>query len=146
MPTAGRLVGAIVFGFTGAAAAFVGLPTLPEQVLPGYLLPFSAAVGVWQGWSLMGPKVGGSFSMAITQGIATVAVMILTVIFCVASWDMIERSMELRYDGPGEAVLDVANLMWYYLKLMAVPQVIGVLALGAILGSVLINIASRIWK
>ncbi len=146
MPTAGRLVGAIVFGATGAGAAFVGIPTLPEEVLPGYLFPFSTIVGGWQGWSLMGPKAGGRFSMAITQGIATVVVMTLTVIFFVAGWDMIERSMRLRYDGPGAAVLDVANLMWEYVKMMVVPQVIGVLALGATLGSILVNIAARIWK
>lgn len=44
MPTAGRLVGAIVFGATGAGAAFVGIPTLPVEVLRGYLLPFSTIV------------------------------------------------------------------------------------------------------
>lgn len=54
--------------------------------------------------------------------------------------------MRLRYDGPGAAVLDVANLMWEYVKMMVVPQVIGVLALGATLGSILVNIAARIWK
>ena len=146
MPTAGRLVGAIIFGATGAGAAFVGIPTLPEEVLPGYLLPFAAVVGVWQGWSLMGPKAGGRMSLAITQGIATVAVMIVTVIFGVSAWDMVARSMKLRYDGPGEAVLDVANLMWFYGQLMNQPLVWAVLAAGAFIGSIIVNFAARIWK
>ena len=152
MPTAGRLVAAIVFGATGAAAAFVGIPTLPEGMIAGYLLPFSTLVGVWLGWSLMGPKAGGRLSIAITQGIATVVVMVVMVIFFVAAWDMVERSMRLRYDGPGEAVLDTANLFWDYLQMMVRQPLMGpqpvlyVLAIGAIAGSVLINIAARIWK
>jgi hypothetical protein len=152
MPTAGRLVAAIVFGATGAGAAFVGIPTLPEGMIAGYLLPFSTLVGVWLGWSLMGPKAGGRLSIAITQGIATVVVMVVTVIFFVAAWDMVERSMRLRYKGPGEAVLDIANLFWDYLRMMFSQPLIGpqpvlsVLAIGAIVGSVLINIAARIWK
>jgi hypothetical protein len=100
----------------------------------------------------MGPKAGGRLSIAITQGIATVVVMVVTVIFFVAAWDMVERSMRLRYKGPGEAVLDTANLFWDYLQMMFSQPLIGpqpvlaVLAIGAIVGSVLINIAARIWK
>ncbi len=146
MPTAGRLFGAIVFGATGGGAAYVGIPTLPEEVVPGYLLPFSAVVGVWLGWSLMGAKAGQRWAVAVTQGIATVVMMTVTVIFGVAFWDMIERSMRLRYDGPGEAVLDTANLMWFYAQFLAVAPVIGVLVLGATLGASLVNIAGRIWK
>ena len=147
MPTAGRLVGAIVFGATGAGAAFVGVPTLPEGTLPGYLVPFAGVVGIWQGWSLMGPKAGARTSLAITQGIATVAVMIVTVLLFVSCWDVIERSMRLRYDGPGEALLDVANLFWKHLQLlMAAPMSLAVLALGATVGAILVNIAARLWK
>ena len=146
MPTAGRLFGALVFGATGAGAAWIGLPSLPDEVVPGYLVPFSGAVGVWLGWSLMGPKASARWSVAVTQGIGTVLMMVLAVIFGVSVWDMIARSMRLRYDGPGEAVLDTARLMWDYAQLLAVPEVIGVLALGATLGATLVNIAGRIWK
>lgn len=146
MPTAGRLVGSIVFGATGAGAAIVGIPTLPEGMIHGYLVPFSGLVGVWLGWSLMGSKAGSRLSLAVTQGIATVAVMVLTVIFFVATWDMVERSMKLRYDGPGEAVLDVANLMVDYGRLLLVPNVLAVLAIGATFGAVIVNVAGRIWK
>lgn len=152
MPTAGRLVGAVIFGATGAAAAATGVPTLPEGTITTYFIPFSALTGIWLGWSLMGSKAGGRLSIAITQGVATIIVMVVTVLFFVAGWEMVERSMKLRYSGPGEAVLDTANLFWDYMQMMVVPPLLGpqpvlaVLAFGAIFGAILTNIAGRIWK
>lgn len=146
MPTAGRLVAALCFGAMGAIAAFVGIPTLPEGTIIGYFVPFAGTTGVWLGWSLMGPKAGGRFSIALTQAIATTAVMIVFVILCISGWDMVERSMRLRYDGPGEALLDTANLFWGYLQWMAVAPVLQVLLIGTLASGIVTNIAARLWK
>ncbi len=147
MPTAAKLVGAVVFGGVGAAAAWLGIPTLPEEVPPGYLLPLSAGLGVWLGWTLMGRNAGrAGRTVAINYGIATVIVMVVAAIFSIAFWEMIERSMRLRYDGPGEAVLDVANLIVFYGKFLFVTPVLMVLALGAVLGGVIVHAVSRLWR
>ncbi len=146
MPTAGRLVAAVCFGVMGSVAAFVGIPTLPEGTITGYFVPFAGLTGIWLGWSLMGPKAGGRFALAMTQAIATTVVMIVVVILGISGWDMVERSMRLRYDGPGEAVLDTANLFWGYLQWMAVAPVIQALLIGTLVSAILTNIAARIWK
>ncbi len=146
MPTAAKLAGALVFGGCGALAALLGIPTLPDEVVPGYLLPLSGVTGLWLGWALMGRSPGRNIAQAITNGAATVIAMVLFVLVSISCWEMIERSMRLRYDGPGEAVLDVANLLVYYAGFLAVPGVIAVLAIGASLGSVVVLAVSRIWK
>lgn len=146
MPTAAKLVGALSYGAIGGAAAVQGVPTLPPEVVPGYLVPLSAIMGLWCGWSMIGRSKPGSVSVTLTQSVVTLGVMVVAVLLAVSCWDMVARSMRLRYDGPGEAVLDVANLFVGYGQLMLVPPVLTVLALGAVIGAALVAFAARVWR
>ena len=146
MPTASKLAGAVVFGCVGATAAWLGIPTLPEEVIPGYLLPVSTGLGIWIGWVIIGRNPGITFAQTITQGIATIVVMVAALLFLVSSWEMIERSMRLYYDGPGEAVLDIARLLVFYGKLLLVSPVLVTLALGATFGALIVRSVGRIWS
>lgn len=145
MPTGSKLVGAVTYAGIGALAAYQGVPTLPDEYVPGYLVPLSAGVGVWLGWSLIGKSKLGNFASSITQSVVTLGCMAVVTLLAISCWDMIERSMRLRYDGPGEAVLDVANLFVDYGSLMFVQPVMQVLGIGALVGAVFVRMAGKRW-
>ncbi len=146
MPTASKLVGAIAYGAIGAFAAYQGVPTLPDEVVPGYLIPLSGAMGVWLGWALIGKSKRGNFAQTFTQSVVTLGCMVFMVLFSVSCWDMIVRSMRLRYDGPGEAILDVSNLFVDNLQLLMVMPVLQVLGAGAVIGAILVRVAGARWS
>ena len=146
MPTGQKLVGAIVYGAIGGLAAYQGVPTLPEEHIPGYLIPLCVGIGIWLGWSMIGRARHYNFANSITQSVVTLGCMAVMILLSISCWEMIERSMRLRYDGPGEAVLDVANLFVDYGKLMLVEPVLVVLGTGALVGAVLVKIAGRRWS
>jgi hypothetical protein len=52
----------------------------------------------------------------------------------------------MLYDGPMEAVLGVFEIMLDYGRMMLQPDVLGVLAVGGILGGMLAEWAGRRWS
>jgi hypothetical protein len=88
---------------------------------------------------------GKGYSAAIGSGVrtaVTVAVLALTLFSIV---EMLRRSVRLRYDGPGEALAGMLELMWDYGSLMMVPSVLGVLAAGAVIGGIASEWAKSHW-
>ena len=146
MPTAAKLVGAIAYGGIGGLSALRGVPTLPDEIVPGYLVPLSACVGVWLGWSMIGRAAQRGLATAFTQSVVTLGSMAVVILLAISCWEMVERSMRLRYDGPGEAVLDVANLFVKFGALMMVAPVWQVLGAGAVIGALVVRFAGGRWS
>ncbi|MEM9756082.1 MAG: TrgA family protein [Pseudomonadota bacterium] len=73
MPTAARLVAAVLY----ALIAFFAASAIPETLtnssitLPDYFAPSIMAIGVWQGWMVLGKQVGRGYTAAIGNGIRT---------------------------------------------------------------------------
>ncbi|HEX9859354.1 MAG TPA: TrgA family protein, partial [Paracoccaceae bacterium] len=59
---------------------------------------------------------------------------------------MILRSMDLRYDGPMEALTATVDLMLEHGVQMATPKVLGTLFLGGLLGGLLAEWAGKRWR
>ena len=59
---------------------------------------------------------------------------------------MVDRSMKMMYDGPMEAVLGTFQLMFEYGKKMLVPEVIGAVLVGGVLGGWCAEWAGKRWR
>jgi hypothetical protein len=135
MPTAAKLVAAVLFAIVGAIAAHLYLPTLPEGTPPGYLREVSAGVGLICGWRVMGRRVGKGMGEAAGSGIVTSVVMLFWVLLIFSTQTMIHRSMRSLYDGPMDALLGVLSLMYDYgLNLAAPATPVALLVGGMVAG------------
>lgn len=143
MPTGAKLFGAIIFCLTGALAAWIGIPGLPDERAPGVLVPLSALTGIWFGWRLAGAHAGRSLRRSFALSVRTVTLMMLTTLFLIAGEEAYQRSIKLRYDGPIEAVTDIANLMLFFGAMAIQGPVFTVLGLGVLIGTVFVRWAGR---
>ncbi|WP_292965274.1 TrgA family protein [Novosphingobium sp. UBA1939] len=143
MPTASKLVAAVLFAIVGAVAAHLFLPTLPEGTPPGYLREVSAAVGAFWGWRTMGRRVGKGMGEAAGSGIVTSVVMLFWVMLLFSVYLMIRRSMRGLFDGPMDALLGVLNIMYDYGHNLLAPGTPIALIVGGILAGWLTEITYK---
>jgi hypothetical protein len=147
MPTAAKLAAAIVFAIVGWIAANYFVPALGEDTQVGLFREVVALIGVFVGWRVMGPSVGKGYFEAAGSGLKTSVVYVFFALLLFSIYEMIQLSMSARgYDGPMEAVLDIFNLMLEHGLEMLTPEVIGTLVIGGILGGVITERTSKIWR
>jgi hypothetical protein len=145
MPTAAKLVAAVLFALLAAAGAVVYIPLLPEGTQTGWLIPGCAGLGLISGWLVMGPNVGRSYAEAVATGFRAIITAVFFAVLLFAIYVMIIRSMHMLYKGPMEALLAVFAIMLEYGKLMLDRTFIGVLAAGAAIGGVISEFVGRRW-
>lgn len=145
MPTAAKLVAAVLFALLGAVGAIVYIPLLPDGTQTGWLIQGCAALGLISGWRVMGANVGRSYAEAVATGLRTIITTVFFAVLLFAIYVMIRRSMNMMYDGPMEAVLAVFAIMLEYGKLMLNRDFIVVLALGGALGGAISEFVGRRW-
>lgn len=146
MPTAAKLVSALLFGVIGYLAARAVIPAMPEGHSVGRLVPLSAGLGVVTGWLVMGGLVGRGLVAAAGQGLRTSVTLLFWVLVATAIVEMLRRALRKTYDDPMEAVVSVLELMLGNLLLAATPAVLGTLVLGGCVAGVLAELAHRRWK
>lgn len=147
MPTAAKLVAAVVFAIVAAIAALLYIPGLPEGSQTGWFIEISATVGLIVGWRAMGRLAGKGYTTAISSGIRSSVTTAFWLVLGFSINEMIYRATKMRYGGsPMEAVLAVFDLMLYYGRLMLTPEVLGTLLIGGIVGGLITEWASRRWK
>jgi len=146
MPTAAKLVAAVVFAIVAALAAHLYIPALPEGTQIGRFREIAAAMGVICGWRTMGRRVGRGYGEALSSGVRTSATLTFWLVLGFSINEMVYRATKLRYGGsPMEAVLAVFELMLYYARLMLTPEVLGTLLVGGLIGGLLAEWSSRRW-
>jgi hypothetical protein len=146
MPTGAKLIGAVLFALTGAIAAWSGIPGLPDGRQAGSLVLIATLSGLYFGWALAGTRVGANLQQSLVLSLRTLVMMTLTTLFLIAGEEAYQRSIKLRYDGPVEAVTDVANLMIFFGKMAIQPPVLTVMGLGVVIGAVFVNWAGRVFE
>jgi hypothetical protein len=148
MPTAGKLIGALVFA---ALAYFIGDLIKPllvetEGSRVGWLSPVNALIGLVMGWTIMGRGAGNTYRQSFGYGLTTLAA---TVFWCLVFWSgykMILRSMAQRYDGAMHALQGMAELFLAYAKLIAVDEVVVPALVGALFVAWLTEFFARRWS
>lgn len=146
MPTAAKLVGALTFFGVGWLAALQVLTTLPEGTPATWFAPSIAAIGLWQGWAVAGRHAGNGHGAAIASGLRTSVQIAAIGLAVFALRAMFMRSLNLRYDGFGEAVVAAMELFIEYgLQSLTVP-IWGVLLAGGVIGGLICESAARRWR
>lgn len=132
MPTFGKLVAALVFAALAYFITDLVKPLLPEGTQVGWFSPLNAIVGLVMGWTIMGNGAGKTYKQSFGFGMTTLAA---TVFWCLVIWsgyEMLRRSSRLYYEGPVEALQDMAQQFFDYAKLAAVDEVVIPAIVGAI--------------
>lgn len=146
MPTAAKLVAAVMFAAVGFLAAQAYVPSLPEGTQIGFLREICAMLGLVIGWFVMGRLVGKGYVEAVGFGIRTSVTVLFWAVLGFSIYEMILRSTKMMYDGPMEALLGVFDLVIYYGKMMGSPEFIGTLLIGGVLGGIAAEWAGRRWS
>jgi hypothetical protein len=148
MPTAAKLVAAIMFAAVAWVAAALYARAMPEGRSAGGLREVSALIGLICGWSIMGSFASRPCGRVEAMGTGirtsfTMAIVGLTV-FSVAQ--MLTRSMTGRYKDPVEAVIAVFDLMLSFGQTLLTAEIMAVLMLGGVLGGAVAHFAGRTWR
>lgn len=147
MPTAAKLVAAICFAFFGAIAASVVKPALPEGTQFGYFVPICAAVGLLNGWFVMGRLTGHGYRDAMGSGLRTAITCVVWALVLFSVYQMVLNSMRPgRYEGPMEALTAAFGQMLDYGKVLLTPAILGTFVLGGLIAGAITEWAGRRWK
>ena len=144
MPTAAKLIGAVVFFGIGWLAALQVIETFPEGT-PATWFPLTIAlIGLWQGWTVAGWHAGKGY--AIANGLETSIRLALIGLAIFALRTMLLRAFDMRYDGVGEALLAAGDLFVDYgLQSLTLP-IWGVLLVGGAIGGLICETVARRWR
>lgn len=146
MPTAAKLVAAVLFALISAYAAHVYIPALPEGTQVASFRQITAGIGFLSGWMVMGNLVGKGYGEAIGSGIRTTVTSLFFAVLLFSIAEMLHRTGSMLYKGPIEAILAIFDLALYYGKLMGTTPFLTVLAVGSVLGGVVPEWVGRRWR
>jgi len=146
MPTAAKLVAAVLFAAIGLMAAMAYVPQLPEGSQIGRLREVCAGIGLSCGWFVMGRLVGKGYGAAMGFGVRTSVTVAVWALLFFSIYEMVVQSTRMRYDGPMEAVVATFGILLDYGRLMLAPEVIGVLLIGGLVGGMLTEAVGRRWS
>ncbi len=132
MPTAPKLVAALLFGALAFFVSDLIKPLLPEGTQFGLFSLVNPLVGALMGWRISGARAGYSMRASLGYGITTVVVTVFWCLFIWSGYLMVEASTRLRYSGPMEAFRDMGAMMIEFAQMMATGQVLGSLLVGAL--------------
>lgn len=133
MPTAAKFFAAIGLGIVGWVGSDAIRPLLPEQTDFGWFNFVNLGLGILIGWRVVGRRVGGTFSEAISAGLTGAAALVFWGLFAQSFNLMLKKALEKRYDGPFEGVLDIFKIGTEYGVYLLDGTVIGIIAGGGIL-------------
>ena len=146
MPTAGKLFGAIIFTLVGFLAAEVMKPFLNGADARSYISEFSALVGCYAGWRVMGPRAEGTRQSAILGGLKTSFTLAIWLLMLFAIWEMLSRAVDGRYKTVTHAIEGIFTAMLEYGEQLVVAfPTIFVLAIGGVIGGIFTNWAAARW-
>lgn len=149
MPTAAKLVAAILFFLVGyQAARFTLIGTFPEAMHGNMVFPVSIGlIGVWQGWMVSGTRAGQGWRVAVGNGARCAGQIAFFGLLLYALRTMFQRAANLRYDAPGEAVIATFELfIEYFAQTLESPLIWSTLLIGGAVAGLLTEAAGRLWR
>ncbi len=146
MPTAARLVSAILLACLAFFASLQVMPLLPEGTNFGYFIHVNVVLGLLVGWIYMGRRFGGSLVNSINNGVTGAIVLVLCALFLQGAWEMFRLAHRLIYDGPVEAIAAIFTIGLDYFFLIAVPNVWVTLIIGGCLVGLISDMAWKRWR
>ncbi|MFW5655643.1 MAG: TrgA family protein [Roseicyclus sp.] len=149
MPTAAKLVAALLFCLVGyQAARFVLLETFPEAMHGNTVFPLSIGlIGIWQGWMVSGARAGQGWRVSLGNGMRCAAQIAFFGLLFYALRTMFSRAANMRYDAPWEAVIATFEIfIGYFAQSLESPLIWGTLLIGGAMAGLLTEAAGRLWR
>ncbi|MDA8746940.1 TrgA family protein [Litoreibacter sp.] len=145
MPTAARMITALIFAGLAFYTSGVAKTLLPEGTPTGVFTPWAMFLAACSAWRVIGRLIGRGYKTAINTGVYAigVAMFFVTALFSIS--EMIKRSMRLQYDGPMEAVVNMFGIALEYGVMFLDPRIGGTLLIGGILSGIIAEWAENKW-
>jgi hypothetical protein len=121
-------------------------PLLTEGARVGLFSPINALIGLMMGWTIMGRGAGKTYRQSLGYGLTTLAATAFWSLVFWGGYEMVIRSTRLRYDGPVEALQDMAEIFLEYVQLVAIPEILWPALIGGIFVSWLTEFFARRWS
>lgn len=145
MPTAAKLVSAILLAAIGWLCAELVKPLMPEGSDLTYLAPTCAAVGLVVGWGFLGPRADRGLGTAGSNAATIIVVQTFCTLFVFSFSEMISNSLRRRYDGAVEAVQDIFVIGYETAIEFTTAEIAATAILGAFITSTCAFYAARKW-
>lgn len=141
-----RVVALVVFAALAWFVSELVKLELPEGMNPGRLSEINAAIAGIVAWRIAGPRQRIGYSAAIGNGFTAMVGAVLTCLFFQSGNEMIRTSMRGRYDGPMDALVEMAKIYGEMALYLANPAILITLVLGSCLCGYIIEWTSRRWN
>lgn len=146
MPTAAKLFGAVVFMVLASIISVQVKQSVSQASASDLLLPVNAIIGLVVGWRISGARAGKGINAAVGDGLTTVCVMYFWAVLIWGIYEMLKRSVRMRYDNPIEAVQDLADIMIGYSQDVITASFVAAAVFGSIACGVMTELVSRRWS
>ena len=146
MPTASKAAAGVWFAIVGFLAAEAYKPLMPPETQFGWFSVVCAVLGFLIGWWVLGPLAGRGRNAALGTGLRTSVTLLFWALVLFALREMILRSIDKRYSGPTQAVVGTLDIMLDHLRLMGDAVFLGTLAVGGLLGGLVVEWVARRWN
>ncbi|MCX7565517.1 TrgA family protein [Sulfitobacter sp. F26169L] len=145
MPTAARLVAAILLAILGWILSDLVRPLMPEGTDFGWFNYVNAGVGLFVGWIVMGRRAGRGFVNGLNNGLTGTAVLFIYCIGIHSAFEMFRLAMRNRYDGAMEALTAIFLIASEFGLMIATPAVILTAVAGAVIIGPVVDMAAERW-
>lgn len=143
MPTFGKLVGAVWFGVLAWYVSGMIIPLLPEGIQAGWFREVNLLIGLYVGWSLVGPRAGDGYINSISHGLTALVVLVVLGLFINSFLQMIQVSFRDRLDGLGAAFEYVFEMFAKNGLMIAKPDIALTLLAGGVGGGLVTEVLGR---
>ncbi|MCV2880953.1 TrgA family protein [Actibacterium sp. XHP0104] len=147
MPTAARLVAFVTFAIVTYIATDYYIMELPEGTKVKWFREMNAVIGGIAAWRSMGVLAGQGYSRALTSGFRAICTILFYLLLTHGIIQMIKKAMKLLYDGPGDALIGLGELILKYgLLIVDSGPVMIVLGVGGALAALITEWTSHRWN
>lgn len=145
MPTAAKLFAGLGFALMAFFAGQIVKTHFPPETQFGHMASICGLIGFAVGWMVMGRSVGAGYYMAARHGVKTGVVTTAWALLAFSIYEMLRETLRNRYDGPMDALVDIAG---FFIKLgnyLLYPDVAIVILVGGGLAGILAEWAGKRW-
>ncbi|MGR3464242.1 TrgA family protein [Limimaricola sp.] len=132
MPTAAKLVAALLFAGLSFAATKLALPLLEGMYKPPRASEINAGIGALVGWFVAGPRAGRGAVEGMSNGLTAALIGAAMILVTHGVIFMMRKAMRGRYRDPVDAMEAMVDFMLESAMRLATPQQAAVLVLGGL--------------
>ncbi|TCM83349.1 TrgA family protein [Rhodovulum steppense] len=147
MPTAAKLVAALLFAAVAWFTSDALVPLFPEGTPLGKFAYVNTGIGALAGWFVMGRLAGEGYGVAVASGVRTSVVLAFYALLFHSVYEMLRMATRLRFDGIMDALTGTVALMGKNgLMLVTAPVAMGILVGGGIVAAFVVEFISHRWN